>query len=134
MLVIPDFCVISLRLLYLSYMAKEAMDLRKILAMNIKKQRELLGISQEKLAESAGISSNMVKDIEGCRSWVSDKTLIKLASALKTDIYRLFVPATIYEEEIYKNTLNDLVQIMQKMKKDIDSDFEQAFKMWGLKI
>ena len=115
-------------------MAKEAMDLRKILAMNIKKQRELLGISQEKLAESAGISSNMVKDIEGCRSWVSDKTLIKLASALKTDIYRLFVPATIYEEEIYKNTLNDLVQIMQKMKKDIDSDFEQAFKMWGLKI
>jgi len=114
-------------------MDKETIDLRKILSINVKKQRELLGISQEKLAENAGISSNMIKDIEGCRSWVSDKTLIKLASALETDIYRLFVPATVYEEEIYKNVLNDLVQIIHKMKKDIDSDFEQAFKMWNLK-
>ena len=102
--------------------------------MNIKKRRELLGISQERLAEYAEISSNMVKDIEGCRTWVSDKTLIKLADALKTDIYRLFVPAELYEKEIYKNTRDDLVQILQKIKKDIDSDFEQALKMWGMKI
>ena len=101
--------------------------------MTVTHLRELLGISQDKLAENSGISSNMIKDIEGCRTWVSDKTLIKLASALKTDIYRLFIPATVYEEEIYKNVLNDLVQILNKMKKDIDLDFEKAFKMWGLK-
>ena len=101
--------------------------------MNIKKRRELLCISQEKLAEHAGISVNMVKDIEGCRTWVSDNTLIKLASALKTDIYRLFVPVTAYEEEIYKNMLFDLIQILRKIKKDIDFDFENALKMWDLK-
>ena len=114
-------------------MLKEVTDLRKVLSVNIKKQREFLGISQEKLAENAGISSNMVKDIEGCRTWVSDKTIIKLASALKIDIYRLFVPSTVYEEEIYKNTLDDLVQVMENMKKGLDSGFEQAFKMLGLK-
>jgi len=112
-------------------MAKEALtvNLRKILSMNIKKQRGLLGISQEKLAEIAKISPNMIKDIEGCRTWISDKTLIKLASALETDIYRLFVPPTVYEEDIYKNALNDFSLFMRRVKNDIDSDFEQAFNL-----
>ena len=114
-------------------MGKKQIDIRKVLSQNIKKRRDLLGISQEKLAENAGISSNMVKDIEGCRSWVSDKTLIKLASALKTDIYRLLVPATVYEEEMHKNIHNDLLQILNKMRKDIDSDFEESLKLYGLK-
>jgi len=48
-------------------MKKKSIDLRNILSINIKKHRELLGFSQEKLAEKAGISSNMVRDIEGCR-------------------------------------------------------------------
>jgi len=114
-------------------MAIKSIDLRKVLSQNIKKRRDLLGLSQEKLAENAGISSNMIKDIEGCRSWVSDKTLLKLSSALKTDIYRLFVPVTVYEEEMYRNIHNDLVHILNKMKKDIDVNFDQAIKMYGLK-
>ena len=114
-------------------MGKKQIDLRKVLSQNIKKRRDLLGISQEKLAETAGISSNMIKDIEGCRSWVSDKTLIKLSTALKTDIYRLLVPATVYEEEMHKNILSDLLQILNKMRKDIDSDFEESLKLYGLK-
>ena len=113
-------------------MGKETVDIRKVLSQNIKKHRELLGLSQEKLAEKTGISSNMIKDIEGCRSWVSDKTLIKLASALKIDIFRLFVPSSVYEDEIYKKNLNDLLKILCKMKKDIDFNFEQALLMWGL--
>jgi transcriptional regulator with XRE-family HTH domain len=64
-------------------MSDKVADLRETLSANIKKQREFLGITQEKLAEKAGISANMINDIEGCRSWVSDKTLVKLATALK---------------------------------------------------
>ena len=60
--------------------------IRKILSFNLKKYREKLGFSQEKLAESAEISTMMVKDIEACRTWISDKTLESLAAALKTDI------------------------------------------------
>jgi ribosome-binding protein aMBF1 (putative translation factor) len=51
--------------------------------------REKLGLSQEKLAENAEISTMMVKDIEACRTWVSDKTLECIAITLQTDIYRL---------------------------------------------
>ena len=107
-------------------------DLRKILSKNIKKKRELLGISQEKLAEKTGISSNMIKDIEGCRTWVSDKTIIKLAYALKTDVYRLFISPGIQEEEIQKKTVQDIVEILTKIKKDIDLDFEKALNLWDL--
>ena len=114
-------------------MVEKTDNLRKILSVNIKKQRALLDLSQEKLAETTGISVNMIKDIEGCRTWVSDKTLIKLSSTFNIDIYRLLVPETVYEEEIYKNTLSDLFKILNKMKKDIDYDFEQAFKLWELK-
>jgi ribosome-binding protein aMBF1 (putative translation factor) len=67
-------------------MEEKTINLRKILSVNIKKQRENLGLSQEKLAEKAGISTNMVKDIEGCRTWISDKTLVKLAFALEINI------------------------------------------------
>jgi transcriptional regulator with XRE-family HTH domain len=35
-------------------------DLRKILSKNIKRHREMLGISQEKLAESSGMSAMMI--------------------------------------------------------------------------
>ena len=91
----------------------------------------MLGISQEKLAEKAEISANMMRDIEGCRTWVSDKTLIKLAFALKTDIYRLFISSAIHEDEIYKTVVADLAKILRKIKKDIDFDFEKTLKLLG---
>jgi len=107
-------------------------DLRKTLSKNIKRHRELLGISQEKLAESTGMSAMMIKDIEGCRTWVSDKTLIALASALQTDIFRLFIPDTLLDEVISKTLLLDLINTAQKIKKDIDVDLGNTLKLWGL--
>jgi ribosome-binding protein aMBF1 (putative translation factor) len=64
-------------------MGDKSPNLRKILAVNIKKQREKLGITQEHLAEKADISAAMMNDIEGCRTWISDKTLKNLSSVLK---------------------------------------------------
>jgi transcriptional regulator with XRE-family HTH domain len=105
--------------------------IRKILSSNLKKYREKLGLSQEKLAENAEISTMMVKDIEACRTWVSDKTLERLASALKTDIYRLLMPDTAYEEEINKAIRNDLESITQKIRQDIDETLKTALKLWS---
>ena len=113
-------------------MKEENIDLRKILSMNIKKNRDIIGLSQEKLADKTGISVNMIKDIEGCRTWVSDKTLIKIAIALKIDVYRLLISPEIYEEEIYKSIAVDLVRILKKVKKDVGIDIEKALDMWGL--
>jgi len=101
---------------------------RKILSFNLKKYREKLGLSQEKLAENAEISTMMVKDIEACRTWISDKTLESLAIALKTDIYRLLMPDTVHEEEINKAVRNDLQNITLKIRHDIDVILKDALK------
>jgi transcriptional regulator with XRE-family HTH domain len=111
-------------------MKEKPTNTRKILSSNLKKHREKLGLSQEKLAENAGISTMMVKDIEGCRTWVSDKTLESLAAALKTDIYRLLMPDTAYEEEINKTIKNDLLNITQKIRQNIDIALENTLKLW----
>jgi len=102
---------------------------RKILSSNLKKYREKSGLSQEKLAESAAVSTMMIKDIEGCRTWVSDKTLESLAGALKTDIYRLLMPDTAYEEEINKIIRNDLEDITLKIRQDIDVTLKNALSL-----
>jgi transcriptional regulator with XRE-family HTH domain len=67
--------------------------LRETLSLNIKKQRKSLGLSQEKLAEAADLSSQTINDIEGCRMWVSDKTITKLAKVLQVEAYQLLIPA-----------------------------------------
>jgi transcriptional regulator with XRE-family HTH domain len=103
---------------------------RKILSSNLKKYREKVGLSQEKLAENAEISTMMVKDIEACRTWVSDKTLESIADALKIDIYRLLMPETVFEEEINKSIRNDLESITSKIRQDIDVAFKNALNMW----
>jgi len=112
-------------------MKKKLIELRNILSTNIKKHRELIGFSQEKLAEKAEISANMVRDIEGCRTWVSDKTLINIAEALKTDIYRLLMPETIQEEENYRTVLLDLTKTFEKLRTDFELNLENALKLWG---
>ena len=121
------------RLIFYSCSMKiKVTDLRKMMSKNIKRHRELLGISQEKLAEDTGMSAMMIKDIEGCRTWVSDKTLIALASALQTEIYRLFMPETQLDEAISKSVLLDLIKATKKIKKDIETDLDNTVKLWGI--
>ena len=58
------------------------LSLRKILSENIRNRRKELHLTQDRLAENADISLPYLPDIEHCKTWVSDKTLIKLAKAL----------------------------------------------------
>lgn len=59
-------------------------ELRENLSLNIKRRRKMYAFTQEKLAEETGLSAQTINDIEGCRTWVSDKTLVKIAEALRT--------------------------------------------------
>jgi transcriptional regulator with XRE-family HTH domain len=111
----------------------KSLTLRKTLSANIKKQRELAGLTQEKLAEKAGISANMINDIEGCRTWVSDKTLEKLTIALEVETYRFFIPLSLSDTEIDKAAILDLAKDLQKIRKDFNSSFDNALKSRGIK-
>jgi len=53
-----------------------------------------LHITQAKLAEHAGISLSYLVDIERCRTWVSDKTLNRLARTLNREPWELLSPST----------------------------------------
>lgn len=70
----------------------EQIELRQRLSINLKKQRKNKNWSQFELAEKADISEQTINSIESRRLWPSDKTLVKIANALKIDIYKLFLP------------------------------------------
>jgi transcriptional regulator with XRE-family HTH domain len=96
------------------------------LSANIKTRRAILGISQEKLAEMADISVRMINCIEGRRTWISDKTLVKLAQALRVEVFQLLVPAAAEgmrgEGTLTAGPLNNL---RQNIKDDIDAQFDR---------
>ncbi|MDR2798140.1 MAG: helix-turn-helix domain-containing protein [Treponema sp.] len=106
--------------------------LRKLLSLNIKSRRRILGISQEKLAETADLSAQTVNDIEGCRMWVSDKTIVKLAQALQVEAYQLLLP-NIEEKtgEAPESTYSPaeiLLTLQHNLKKQIDQQFDEVLR------
>jgi transcriptional regulator with XRE-family HTH domain len=105
----------------------EPLKIRKILSGNIKKMRKILGLSQEKLAEAANLSDQTINDIEGCRMWVSDKTIAKLCQALHVEAYQLLLPP-LDEHNAAPVPSAILFNIQQNLKKNIDVQFEELFK------
>jgi transcriptional regulator with XRE-family HTH domain len=102
--------------------------LRKMLSSNIKRRRKILGISQEKLAELTELSSQTVNDIEGCRMWVSDKTIAKLCGALQIEAYQLLLPP-IGKIDISAPTPSDiLLSLRENLKETIDTQFSELLK------
>ena len=95
----------------------ENISLRKILSSNIRTLRGKYHLTQERLAENAEISLPYLSDIEHCKTWVSDKTLLKLAKALNT------TPSTLLEyDSEKKETLSkedQITEIIYQEKKEM---------------
>src|SRR5574344_1666985 len=89
-------------------------ELRSILSLNMKSQRKLYLLTQEKLAEQTGLSAQTINDIEGCRTWVSDKSLIKIAETLHT------TPANLLLEQNKTDCpLKELDEDLETLKNEI---------------
>jgi len=108
----------------------EPEKLREVLSYNIKKERKKLGFTQEKLAEIAELSSQTVNDIEGCRMWVSDKTITKLARVLHVDVYQLLIPVTSDENPITENSTEGklLYDLEDRLIRNIRQQFKKAIE------
>ena len=63
-----------------------------IVQKNIKKFREIKGLTQYKLSEATGISADYISEIERGKKNPSLKRLILIAEALEVDIRELFTP------------------------------------------
>jgi transcriptional regulator with XRE-family HTH domain len=97
------------------------------LARNVKGYRNALKYSQERLAEKAGLSVQTIKDIEGCRRWVSDDSLEKLAKALNIIEFKLLVPEKNGAAKKHqKSSLKSLISLKEKLKMVMDEQFEDA--------
>ena len=96
------------------------------LAENLKRIRKSKKLTQFELAEKSDISEGMVKSIETCHAWPSEKSLLQISKALDTDIYHFFMPVessfeveekiqTELKETIKKNYCEYLEKMMQKL-------------------
>ena len=88
-------------------MTEEELQTRVI--ENIRALRKKKGLSQEKLADKADISRQMMNDIEGRRRWLTKRTLVKLSNALDVDVHELFIPSASESE-----TSKDIYEIITK--------------------
>ena len=113
-------------------MVEKAHTIRKFLATNIKRFREMEGMTQENLAEKAGISTPMMCDIEGCRTWISDKTLASLSTALKVETYRLFIPDEIDGDDASKLLAKEITQEFLSIQQTYNNNIENILKKRGL--
>jgi len=108
-------------------MQKSFMRVRMLLASNIKAGRRKSGLSQKKLAELAELSTQTISDIEGCRTWVSDKTLSKLSEVLNVEIFQLFVPTGEDEKKAETFLPHKIRKLRENIKNDIDKRLDLFF-------
>ena len=79
------------------------MNIREILAANLKKHRQDRGWSQAKLAEKTGTSTQYIGMIEINLKFPSSDMINRLAEALK------IVPSELFKNEIDKETLEKVL-------------------------
>jgi transcriptional regulator with XRE-family HTH domain len=100
-------------------------NLRQILAANIKEQRGILGVSQEKLAEMAGLSWQTVNSLECQRTWAGDGTLEALAQVFKIETFQLLMPPETRAALSLRPT--DALRKLAKAKKAYDDSFADIY-------
>jgi transcriptional regulator with XRE-family HTH domain len=68
------------------------MDIRELFAANVRRLRHEKGVSQEELAESAGINRTYVSKLETARTYAGLEIIGKLAKALEVEPIELLRP------------------------------------------
>ena len=106
-------------------------NIREILAENIKEKRRKIGLTQEKLAEKAGMSLQYLAMLELAHKFPSGEMLEKLANALDIETYELLAisPSANNELEILRNDIICEVKTLNEtLAKEITEKVINAIK------
>jgi transcriptional regulator with XRE-family HTH domain len=103
---------------------EKTVPLREILAKNLRENRRKRGLSQEKLAEKAGISTQYLAMMEIARKFPASEVLERLAAAMDINVYELFLIDHSPREELELIRQN----IISEMKQTFGEIVEQAVK------
>lgn len=97
-------------------------SLREIFAKNLKENRRKCGLSQEKLAEKADVSTHYIAVIELARNFPAADVIERLAGALGIEIYQLFVSPHSPNAEL------------EALRREISGDTERLFDKFVEKV
>lgn len=95
-------------------------SLRTLLSLNIKKRRQILGISQVNLAERVGTSTQYIGQIEQNKKFPSPEMLERIAEALEIDSPQLFSMETYSQDAIQQFRENLKVNLEKAVDGFID--------------
>ncbi|GHU99170.1 transcriptional regulator [Spirochaetia bacterium] len=107
-------------------------SLRAVLAFNMKEQRHVLRISQEKLAERVNASPHYIGMVEKERNFPSSEMLERIANALEIDAPDLFSTKNYPSEEpgsikrFQERVITDIVQVLSYRFKELERDTQTA--------
>ena len=117
-------------------MPKKKLGIREILALNLKLNRQKCGLTQEKLAEKAGISSNYLSMVEISKKFPTPEMLDRLAEALEIDTIQLFDVSSTpkerallhLEKSILDNIHKQQQQAQAEMKKTVANAVKESLR------
>ncbi|MDR0654968.1 MAG: helix-turn-helix domain-containing protein [Treponema sp.] len=99
--------------------------IREVLARNLKMNRLKLGLTQEKLAEKADISTHYLAMVELARKFPSADMLERLAAALEIEPHELFYMPSLAEntlERLQSSVVANIERVVTKAIKDALAD------------
>jgi transcriptional regulator with XRE-family HTH domain len=103
-------------------------QIRALLGKNLRRLRVQQNMSQLNLSSRTGLAHNFINDIENGKKWASPKTLSKLISVLKVDVYQFFIPDYRVDspaDDFFTVYLNDFSDSIQKMVGELKNRYIQ---------
>jgi transcriptional regulator with XRE-family HTH domain len=100
----------------------EKKGIREVLAANLKENRRKMGMTQEELAEKAGVSTHYIAMIETCKKYPKPDMLEQIAKTLQIAPYKLFnVEHDPNEplERLHQKIITDMRQIVSEVVENI---------------
>lgn len=104
----------------------DELEIRQILANNLKKIRKQKGLSQLRLSNEIQMAFTFINDIENCKKWVSPETLARFSTFFDVPVSYFF--QSDIEEESNKNINNEVFikTITEELSKTI-TDVSKRF-------
>ena len=91
--------------------------IREVLAANLKENRRKLRMTQEELAEKAGVSTHYIAMIETCKKYPKPDMLEQIAKTIGIEPHKLFSIETDLNEQLeclHQKIITDMKQIISE--------------------
>jgi transcriptional regulator with XRE-family HTH domain len=108
----------------MSQMEAEMIDCRQLLALNMKKYRQIQKLSQAILAEKVGCSPTLIGNIEINRRFPSADNINRIAIALEVKVADLFSESEPQSMKAMASKQELKAKLEQVMNKTVDEHFK----------